>query len=255
MEPPVNPHDTGVTDLLRRASDGLTPDVDRLVAGGITRGRTRQRRARIGTAVAGVAVIGVVGGLAAVVPQGGSRTAPEPPLATDPPPTSTASETPAPEPPSPATTERALAEFRVADVPEIVNTIVGTRLAAPSRPTDTVLDDADEKVVYFLYDGMETAVGMGFNQLPTVARCEEINAQLDGSCAELSDGTVRLTWGPTLADGVTCQGVSAYRHGYVVWANSCNAASSKDAAPLQPAPPLSLAQLESVATSEVWFDQ
>ena len=42
--------DTGVTELLRRASDGLTPDVDRLVSGGITRGRSRQRRARIGTA-------------------------------------------------------------------------------------------------------------------------------------------------------------------------------------------------------------
>ncbi len=60
--------DTGVTELLRRGSDGLTPDVDRLVSGGITRGRARQRRARIGTAVASLAVIGVIGTLAAVVP-------------------------------------------------------------------------------------------------------------------------------------------------------------------------------------------
>jgi hypothetical protein len=61
--------DTGVTGLLRRASDDLTPDVHRLVSGGIARGRARQRRTRIGTTVASLAVIGVVGALAAVVPQ------------------------------------------------------------------------------------------------------------------------------------------------------------------------------------------
>src|SRR4051812_33347630 len=32
-------HETGVTELLRPASDDLAPDVDRLVSGGITRGR------------------------------------------------------------------------------------------------------------------------------------------------------------------------------------------------------------------------
>ena len=65
----MSPHDSGVTELLRRASDDLAPDVDRLVSGGITRGRSRQRRARIGTTVASLAVIGVVGVLAAVVPR------------------------------------------------------------------------------------------------------------------------------------------------------------------------------------------
>ncbi|TGN63480.1 hypothetical protein EXE59_05590 [Nocardioides eburneiflavus] len=60
--------DTGVTGLLRRASDDLTPDVHRLVTGGIARGRSRQRRVRIGSAVASLAVIGVAGTLAAVVP-------------------------------------------------------------------------------------------------------------------------------------------------------------------------------------------
>jgi hypothetical protein len=67
----MHPDDTGVTGLLRRASDDLTPDVHRLVSGGITRGRSRQRRTRIRTAVASLAVIGVVGTLAAVVPQVG----------------------------------------------------------------------------------------------------------------------------------------------------------------------------------------
>ena len=77
-------HDTGVTELLRQASDGLTPDVDRLVSGGISRGRSRQRRARIGTAVASLVVIGVVGGLAAVVPRlDRADSARDPGIATD----------------------------------------------------------------------------------------------------------------------------------------------------------------------------
>ncbi|MDR7253356.1 hypothetical protein J2X46_002341 [Nocardioides sp. BE266] len=244
-------HDTGVTELLRQASDGLTPDVDRLVSGGISRGRSRQRRARIGTTVASLAVIGVVGGLAAVVPHlGGADSAPGPGIATD---GATAIETPTVAPPLPAATERALAAFSTADVIATVNQIVGTALAADPRPTDTVVDDPDEKVVYFPYGGMESAVGMGFNHLPSVARCNEMNSHLGGSCTGLADGTVQLTWGPTLADGVTCQGVSAYRYGYVVWANSCNAAAGKDSPPLAAEPPLSLDELAAIATSEVWF--
>ena len=246
----MSPHDSGVTELLRRASDDLTPDVDRLVRGGITRGRSRQRRARIGTTVASLAVIGVVGALAAVVPQlDGADSARDPGIATEGP---SATETPTAEPP-PATTERALADFRAAQVPSIVNGIVGTGLAAEPRPTDTLADDNDEKIAYFPYDGMEAAVVVMFNQLLSVARCEEVNADLGGSCVELADGTVQLTWGPTLADGVTCQGVSAYRYGYVVSANSCNAATGKDSPPLAPQPPLSIEQLTQIATSEVWF--
>lgn len=245
------PHDSGVTELLRRASDDLTPDVDRLVRGGITRGRSRQRRARIGTTVASLAVIGVVGGLAAVVPQGGPDSARDPGIATEGP---SATEAPTAEPPAPATTERALADFRAEQVPSTVNGIVGTQLGAEPRPTDTIAGDDDEKVAYFPYDGMEAAVVLQLNQMLSVARCEEVNAHLDGDCVELADGTVQLTWGPSLADGVTCQGVSAYRYGYVVSANSCNAATSKDSPPLAPEPPLSIEQLAQVATSEVWFE-
>ncbi len=249
----MSTHDSGVTELLRRASDDLAPDVDRLVSGGIARGRSRQRRARIGATVASLAVVGVVGGLAAVVPRLGSPdSARDPGIATDGG-GAVATDAPDPDRPAPATTERALAEFRALQVHAIVNGIIGTELGAEPRPTDTVVDDPDEKVAYFPYDGMETAVGLGFNQLPTVARCNEMNARLGGSCAELPDGTVQLTWGPTLADGVTCQGVSAYRYGYVVWANSCNAATGKDSPPLAPRPPLSLEQLTAIATSDVWF--
>ena len=48
--------DHGVDLLLRQTAQDLAlPDVDRLVAGGVTRGRTRRRRARVGTTFASVA--------------------------------------------------------------------------------------------------------------------------------------------------------------------------------------------------------
>lgn len=242
-------HDPGVTELLRLASDDLRPDVDRLVSGGISRGRTRRRRARIGTTVAALAVIGVVGVLAAVVPRpDASDRAREPDRVADSTPTPTLS-TSVP----PAAIERGLADLPPAGVPDVVDEILGTGLAQAPRPGDTVVGDRDEKLAYFPYDGMQAAVGLQLNQLLTVARCEEVNYHLGGACTELPDGTVQLTWGPTLADGVTCQGVSAYRHGYVVWASSCNASESKDSPPLSPEPPISLEQLGAIATSDVWF--
>lgn len=246
-------HDTGVTELLRRASDGLTPDVDRLVSGGITRGRSRQRRARIGTTVASLAVIGVVGGLAAVVPHlGGADSAPGPGFATDGGGV-VASEAPTAEPPAPATTEHALADFDAREVHVIVNDILGSELAAAPRPTDTVVDDPDEKVAYFPYDGMQSAVGFGLNQRPTAAQCSEMNDQVGSACVEMSDGTVEQVWGPTLADGVTCQGASAYRYGYVVWATSCNAAEAKDSPALADQPPIPIGLLEKLVLSDAWF--
>ncbi|GAA1913971.1 hypothetical protein [Nocardioides hwasunensis] len=242
--------DLGVTDLLRRASDDLAPDIDRLVRGGVSRGRSRQRRTRIGTTVASAAVFGVIGTLAVVVPRAdGPDSVREADIAREP---STAGSVV--EAPPPAATERALADFGPAAIAGMVDGILGTGLAAPPRPTDTVVGGSEERIAYFPYDGMETAVSLQLNQLVTVGRCEEINAHLGGSCAALPDGTVQLTWGPTLADGVTCQGVSAYRHGYVVSATSCNAATGKDSPPLAPQPPLATDQLTAVATSEVWFD-
>lgn len=61
--------DSGVTDLLEQGTADLLPDTQRLVAAGVARGRAQRRRNRIGTAAASVAMLGVVGGGAAVVPQ------------------------------------------------------------------------------------------------------------------------------------------------------------------------------------------
>lgn len=256
-------HDTGVTELLRRAGEGLTPDVDRLVSGGITRGRSRQRRARIGTTVASLAVIGVVGGLAAVVPRlGGADSAPDPGFATDgggavasetATPTPTPTPTPTETPTLDASLPRDLTAFRADEIPAIVDELLGTARAVGVRSTDPVLDEPDQKFATFLYDGMNTSVGMNDVVEPTLADCRSEAAGIDGACVEMSDGTVEQVWGPTLADGVTCQGASAYRFGYVVWATSCNAAEAKDSPTLAEQPPISIGLLEKVVLSDVWF--
>ena len=246
------PHDSGVTDLLRRASDDLVPDVDRLVSGGISRGRSRQRRARIGTTIASLAVFGVVGGLAVVVPQmDGADSARDPGIATDGP---TATEAPTTPAATDAAIPRGLAGIHAGQIPAIVNELLGTTLAGQPRANDAVVDEPDQKFVAFPYGGMHTTVGMNTVLEPDLADCNKEARRIEGSCARLADGTVQQVWGPTLADRVTCQGVSVFRHGYTVWVTSCNAAEGKESEPLAPQPPLSIDDLLVIAGSEVWFE-
>lgn len=248
-------HDTGVTELLRQASDGLVPDVDRLVSGGISRGRSRRRRARIGTTVASLAVIGVVGGLAAVVPHlGGADSAREPGAATEvPSPTPTGASTPSPTPgptEAPPDVPVTLA-IPAADVPATAEQLLGLR-GRLSQPT-VHLDARDEKIVKFLVDGMVTQVGLTSDPNGTRARCEQDARGLGGTCEGVENGGWLVTWGPTLADGTTCTGVDLQRYGYDVYATSCNAGGFKDAAPLADLPPLDAEQLRTLVSSPVWF--
>jgi hypothetical protein len=248
--------DTGVTDLLRRASDDLIPDVDRLVSGGIARGRSRQRRARIGTTVASLAVIGVVGTLAAVVPQVGDGVdgGRDPGIATD-----VSSPTPTPEPTDEATPsegsagERTLRDVPAAEIPEVALSLLATGSSLPVSGLDVHLDDPGRKVVRVRYDGMVTEFGVHRADPPSLAGCRRDARGLDGSCQELPDGSVLLTWGPGLADGVTCQGAALERGGHELWATSCNA-RNRDARPLAPEPPLSLDQLVQVLVADYWFE-
>ncbi len=229
--------DHGVDLLLRHATDDLRPDVDRLVAGGISRGRSRQRRARIGTAVAAVAVFGVIGAAAAVVPLGGSPDAVQAPIATDP---------PSPETPKVTSLEPAQGLAVPADkIQETVDLLLGHSFTAADPPGESGGDE-HSRTAHFLYDGMLTTVVIEKGTL-TMAQCAE------RACEELADGSTRLVWGPTTANGVTAQGVSWWRRGYEVSALAYNAAEGKDSPPLQPQPALNLEQLTTIAGSDVWF--
>lgn len=244
--------DTGVTELLRRASDGLTPDVDRLVSGGITRGRSRQRRARIGTTVASLAVIGVIGTLAAVVPHLGDPDSTSSELATEPTPTETPTGTPTETPTQAPPDVPVSLAVAGSDVPAAVEQVLGLqgRVSQPSVHVDA----RDEKFVEFLVDGMVTGVGLNADARGTGARCEDDARRLGGTCEAVENDGWLLTWGPTLADGTTCAGADLQRYGFDVYVTSCNSRDYKDAAPLADLPPLDLDQLRAVVTSSVWFE-
>ena len=250
------PHrDSGVTELLHRASDDLTPDVDRLVLGGIARGRTRQRRARIGTTIASLAVIGVVGGLAVVVPQlGGPDSAQDPGIATD---GSSATEDPTPtvtSEPSPLEGTLELADFSADEMPAMAMELIGSEWADGPGPLVSVSDLPETRRVEFALGGMSTTIGIESSAAPSPKDCVLEARQVDGACVMAApDGGPMIRWGPTLADGVTCQGMNVFRGGWEVYVTSCNAAVAKDAPTLAPEPPISMPELVEIATSDVWF--
>ena len=64
----MNDHQHAATRLLDAATDDLRPDVDRIVAGSVGRGRALRRRARLATTLAAAAVIGVTGLAASLLP-------------------------------------------------------------------------------------------------------------------------------------------------------------------------------------------
>ena len=253
----MTPDDTGVAELLRRASDDLTPDVDRLVNGGITRGRSRRRRARIGTTVASLAVIGVVGGLAAVVPRlDGADSAGDPSVATEGP-SKTTPETPAPEP-TLAPTEASTAPLRfrevpAAQVPEVALSLLQPPATVALGEPDVHLDELDHRVVKVRLDGMVTEFGMTGPRSGS-SSCESDAESLGGSCQELEDGALLLLWGPADVGGVTCQGAGVERSRYEVWATTCNAAERADSPPLADEPPLSVVQLGQIVANDYWFE-
>lgn len=231
--------DSGVDLLLRRATDDLRPDIDQLVAAGLTRGRSRQRRNRIGTAVATLAVFGVIGVGATVVPLGAG-----PDSARDPvrPATSTTA-TPTPEPSSGPLAVAA------ADIPATVDEILGTSLAEPVLPDSLfpVNDTASIKTANFLYDGMLTTVVIDRDP-DAVIPCD------NEPCPPATDGSVLMEFGPTPSGESEELGVLVWRQGFGITVNSYSSNEEIGSAALADDPPLSKEQVLAIASSEVWFN-
>ena len=258
--------DTGVTELLRRASDGLTPDVDRLVSGGITRGRRRRRRARIGTTVASLAVIGVVGGLAAVVPHlGGADRARDPGIATggtsatptDPP-------TGNPDVAPPAEQLRPLVSR--AEMAALV-----TGMAGASEARTVTVDESGQdrpRLVYATVDGALVSFAIRWYNNPLVVEdggdplapdflCEP---GVETDCTTLPDGSrllreeVRPVRTNGAGDTLLEQSVTlATYDGWQISVIARNSTGEKAGAVVADEPVLTLAEMEALATSQEWY--
>jgi hypothetical protein len=265
-------HDSGVDRIFHEATHRLNPDVDRLVAGGLERGRVRRRRHLAGTAVAAVATVGVIGVGAAVVPQlttgpgsglpvaagdTSSTTAPAASAA----PSASATATPTPpvesDPPAPDTShlsESAPPTVHAADIPELVAELVpGHDVGAPlMQPPYGLSDAADDKTVHFEVDGMLTTVIIN-RASPTLAYdCAE-EAKVD--CRTLPDGTMLQVSAPATNDLVTMQEAIALGDTWMVDVLSYNAGDRpKGSAPVQDAPALDEEELVALATSDAWFE-
>lgn len=260
-------HSPSASQLLRDATDDLAVDADRIVRGGIARGRTIRRRRRVGTTVAAAAVVGVIGVAASVGPGllggdatvhdgpglAGGTTATTSPLAS--PPTTPPPFEPAPRQPDAAITIGA----------ELIPTIIGEKVTGDgdvgeplTDPPYGIVDEPERKIVHFLYDGALTTFTI--ERADTLATCAELvdpvnqpDGQPGGECVVV-DGLETMTTGPDTADGVTSQGVTAWQHGWVVSALSYNAADGKDAPVVAAVPPISPDDLLALTTADFWFD-
>ncbi|MBB6628276.1 hypothetical protein H5V45_13190 [Nocardioides sp. KIGAM211] len=247
-------HDTGVAPLLERALPSRPSDPHGLVAAAMTRGRAKRRRQQAGTAAAALAVFGVIGAVAAVVPlsSGGDRSAPVatggPTSASDP----TQSPTGTPTPPRLTPTDITITPQ---EIPAAVEQVVGRQEAGALRTgAEGPRDTPDEVIAHFDWAGTLTTVVVERVGSNTRAQCESGADATRGTCTTNADGDLQLTWGPTTGDGVSAQGVSVWRGTFEVSTLSYNAADGKGVAPLTTDPPLSLDDLTALATSDVWFD-
>jgi hypothetical protein len=248
-------HDQHVTTLLHDATEELSPDVGRLVAGGAARGRARRRRDRAGAALAAVAVLGVIGAAASVLPDGaadgrGAGVASEP---SHPGKRQSSSPTPA-----------SSADERIAMTVEQIHARlaqllppgeVGPVLHAPPYP---VVETDDTRILHFRYRG--TLTSFLIEPAAGLASCQEMvdPANQPGGSAgtrtcSVVDGLSVLTWGPDLGDQVTAQGVMVWQSGHVVSLLSYNAPEGKEVPPVMDQPPLSTAVMTEIASSGEWF--
>ena len=264
----MSTHDTGVTELLRRASDGLAPDVDRLVSGGITRGRSRQRRARIGTTVASLAVIGVVGAVAAVVPHaGGADSARDPGVATD-----GTSATDAPSPTLAPDPDRAppADELRRLVAPDEMASRVQA-LAGASRVDLFEVDrsSADlQRTYYVIVDGAQVSVRIRWYNNPLVvedggeplAPSHICDPGPDLDCTTLPDGSrlLREEVRPGGGQGVPKTFLErsltlATYDGWQIDVIARNTTDEKQGDVVADEPVLTMAEMEALATSDAWY--
>ncbi len=251
----MDQQDQRVGTLLVEGSPAAPTDPYRLVAAGMTRGRALRRRQRAGTAAAALAVLGVIGVGAAVVPSFGDGPG-STPVASDPTPSgpTTSEPAPSPTPSDPPQQGDVHIAVKAGEVPDTVTYIVARQGAGALRtaPPYTSVSQPDNLVAHFSWMGTLTTVVIEPDTGNARQQCE--HGGPGSTCSTNVLGDPQLLWGPTTGDGVTAQGATVWQQGFRVSALSYNAPDGKDAAPTMAAPPLSLDDLARIAGSVVWFE-
>lgn len=263
----MNDHDSGVTDLLRSATDDLDTPTSRIVAGSIARGRVSRRRHLTGTTVAAAVVIGVIGAGVTVVPDlfakdtpsgsvelrpaEGGPSAPEPSTPPEEEPGKDVGEVTVAETPRPGAPDLMVA---AADIPAAVAELLGRPVGEALRVHPYPVEDGQYvRIVHFRVDGMLASVIIEPVAISDAADCRNVRVE-GGDCAPLDNGRLASHWGPDTADQVTAHGVVVWSgDGYRVSVLSYNAAEGKDVTPVRPEPALTRAEMEKVAGSSIWF--
>jgi hypothetical protein len=139
------------------------------------------------------------------------------------------------------------------EMPGVVADIAGEGAAGETLENASfqLVDQPQEKVAHFLYEGTLTTVSI--ERADSLAGCQALARGDDGTTCEVVDGLLTLTTPVTTADGVSAQNVWVWNHGWIVSVLSYNAPDGKDVEPVTDVPPLDEEQLNAIARSERWF--
>lgn len=247
-----------ISRLFHDTANGETPEVERLVRGGVDRGRMIRRRRRIGTSLAAAAMVGVVGFAASVGPGLLSDDQPRSTGGVAADPTSSGSDAPTSSEPSttaPATPKPKIA-VKAKQIPDLVTAVVPGSVV-PYEQYGGYIDAGDEVVAIFQLNGMlVTAIINNSGGGDPLKRCHNNGAprtclaQPDGSVLQFFSAT-----GPAVDGGVASSGVSLYLPHQEITVQSHNAAAASDSPVLQPEPLITDPQLKKIVTQDGWVTQ
>ena len=246
--------DDELAELMHRAVDTLDPPTDRLVAGGVARGRTLRRRRYITLAAEGVACVLVLVAVAAMTVQLlTARTHGTPASAGTKPSQATATPTAATPKGTVAVTGQVMAQTLLDLLPAELGNVRVIRMAGRSfagfAAAEVVIDDG--------HGAAELAISMTY-RMPNhrnivSAECNDATLWGDVVCRILSDGGYLSTSHGGASGSTTKWQVQLGRTDNVqIELTEWNAPAEKDARPTRPNPPLTMSQMTTIVRNRQW---
>jgi hypothetical protein len=244
-------NDSQLTTLLDRAVAGLDSPTERLVRGGLERGRRLRRRRRLIQGGTGGALVGLIAAVVVSIVPGGSPAATLAPGGQTPAGTDSSK--------APSTAHRASTPAKESISPQLL-----ARTAIDLLPREGKISDlhgramAGDVLAEFVYnDGNGAAqinVSIAFRQDGADGvddSCNPSDPVYAETCRTTPDGSRIGTFVATRA--TTQYSVYVVRPDHVqVLMSAFNAVQEKDSAPTRSAPPLSIAQLTTLVSDPSW---